>query len=150
MLWWLWIVLGGGLLVLEIATPGGFYFIFFGVSALIVGILAAAGVTNTAWIEWMLFSLFAIGATAFLRRPLLKHLGVGTPSRDVDSLVGETATAMEGIQAGAWGKAELRGSSWTACNAGAADLVRGQRCRVERVDGLSLFIRSAESGNSSN
>jgi membrane protein implicated in regulation of membrane protease activity len=149
MIWWLWIVLGGALLLLEIATPGGFYFIFFGISALIVGILAAAGVTSTDWVEWTLFSIFAIGATAFFRRPLLKRLGMGSPGRDVDSLVGETATAMEGIQAGAWGKAELRGSSWTACNAGPADLVRGQRCRVERVDGLSLFISSAESGNAS-
>jgi membrane protein implicated in regulation of membrane protease activity len=147
MIWWLWIVLGAGLLVLELATPGGFYFVFFGVSALIVGVLASAGVTGAAWVEWLLFSVFAMGATAFFRRPLLKHFGMGSPARDVDSLVGETATAMELIRAGAWGKAELRGSSWTACNAGAADLVRGQRCRVERVDGLSLFISSAESGN---
>jgi membrane protein implicated in regulation of membrane protease activity len=147
MLWWLWIVLGAGLLLLEIATPGGFYFIFFGVSALIVGVLAAAGITSTDWVEWLLFSSFAIAATGFFRKPLLKRIDVGGPAVDKDSLVGETATAMEGIRAGAWGKAELRGSSWNACNAGAADLVRGQRCRVERVDGLSLFIRSAESGN---
>jgi membrane protein implicated in regulation of membrane protease activity len=38
------------------------------------------------------------------------------------------------------GKVELRGSSWSARSARAA-LARGQRCRVERVDGLTLWVR---------
>jgi membrane protein implicated in regulation of membrane protease activity len=145
MLWWLWIVVGCALLLLEMATPGGFYFVFFGVSALIVGTLTGVGVTTTDWVQWVLFSIFAIVATALFRKPLLQRFGGGKPGREVDSLVGETATALEGMQPGAWGKAELRGASWNACNSGGDVLVRGQRCRVERVDGLSLFVRSAES-----
>ena len=147
MVWWIWIVLGFALLLLELATPGGFYFVFFGASALIVGFLTALGVTTTDWVEWLLFSLGAIGATALFRRPLIQRFSASTLSREVDSLVGEMATALEGIQPGSWGKAELRGSSWKACNAGGEVLVSGQRCRVERVDGLSLFIRSAASGS---
>ena len=41
--WWMWIVLGLALLMLEMATPGGFYFIFFGASALLVGVLDLVG-----------------------------------------------------------------------------------------------------------
>jgi membrane protein implicated in regulation of membrane protease activity len=145
MLWWLWIVVGCALLLLELATPGGFYFVFFGISALLVGSLTAVGVTGPESLQWVLFSLFAIIATALFRRPLLQRFGGGLPARDVDTLIGETATALEGMQPGGWGKAELRGTSWKACNAGQEILVRGQRCRVERIDGLSLFIRSAES-----
>jgi len=148
MIWWIWIVLGCALLLLELATPGGFYFIFFGASALIVGLLASAGVVTTDWLQWLLFSVFAIGATAVFRKPLLHKLRV--PEREVDSLVGETATAMEAIQPGAIGKAELRGSSWNAVNASSDSLIRGQRCRVERVDGLTIFVRSAEPGVRSN
>ena len=146
MIWWIWIVLGCALLLLEMATPGGFYFIFFGASALIVGFLAAVGIISTDWVEWLLFSVFAIGATAFFRKPLLQKFGSVTHVGEVDSLVGETATAMEAIQPGAVGKAELRGTSWTACNTSRESLVRGQRCRVERVDGLTIFVRSAEPG----
>jgi len=143
MVWWIWIVLGFALLLLELATPGGFYFIFFGISALLVGGLTLLGLTETDWVEWLLFSVFAIGTIAGFRKPLLRRFGVGSPSRDVDSLIGETATAMETIQPGGLGKAELRGASWKACNAGGDGITRGQRCRVERVDGLTLFVRSA-------
>jgi membrane protein implicated in regulation of membrane protease activity len=67
----------------------------------------------------------------------------------VDTLVGEVATVIENIQAGSVGKAELRGTSWNARNMGSQDLARGQRCRVESVDGLTLFIRAEASGSSS-
>jgi membrane protein implicated in regulation of membrane protease activity len=59
----------------------------------------------------------------------------------VDALEGETAIVLDDLAPGAVGKAELRGTSWTAQNAGAAALSRGQRCRVVRVEGLTLFIR---------
>jgi len=40
------------------------------------------------------------------------------------------------------GKAELRGTAWTAHNVDARPLVKGQRGRVVRVDGLTLDIRA--------
>ena len=147
--WWMWFVLGFALLMLEMATPGGFYFIFFGASAFVVAILDLAGVTESAWMEWMLFSIFAAGATTLFRQKMLDRFGPRMPSGEVDTLIGEVATTLEGIQPGAVGKAELRGSSWNAFNAGSRQLERGQRCRVERVDGLTLFIRAAEPGSSS-
>ncbi|HET9218443.1 MAG TPA: NfeD family protein [Terriglobia bacterium] len=147
--WWMWFVLGFALLMLEMATPGGFYFIFFGASAFLVAMLDLTGIIESAWMEWMLFSIFAAGATTVFRQRVLNRFGPRMPNEDVDTLIGEVATALEGIQPGAIGKAELRGSSWTAFNAGSRQLERGQRCRVERVDGLTLFIRAAEPGSSS-
>ena len=37
MVWWLWVVVGLGLLAFEMAMPGGFFALFFGVGALLVG-----------------------------------------------------------------------------------------------------------------
>jgi inner membrane protein len=147
--WWMWAVLGLALLVLEMATPGGFYFIFFGASAFLVGALDLAGVTTSAWLEWMLFSIFASGTTALFRKRALERFGPRMPSGEVDTLIGEVATTVEAIPPGSVGKAELRGSSWNAFNSGSQLLARGQRCLVERVDGLTIFIRAAESGGSS-
>jgi membrane protein implicated in regulation of membrane protease activity len=146
--WWMWFVLGFALLMLEMATPGGFYFIFFGASAFVVAILDLFGVTESAWLEWMLFSMFAAGATTLFRQKMLNRFGPRIPSGEVDTLIGEVATTLEGIRPGAVGKAELRGTSWNAFNSGNKELERGQRCRVERVDGLTIFIRAAESGSS--
>jgi membrane protein implicated in regulation of membrane protease activity len=147
--WWMWFVLGFALLMLEMATPSGFYFIFFGASAFVVALLDLLGVTESAWLEWMLFSIFAAGATALFRKKMLNRFGPRIPSGEVDTLIGEVATTLEGIRPGAVGKAELRGTSWNALNAGNKEIERGQRCRVERVDGLTIFIRAAESGSSS-
>ena len=35
--WWLWMLLGFALIVCELTTPGGFFFLFFGLGAVAVG-----------------------------------------------------------------------------------------------------------------
>jgi membrane protein implicated in regulation of membrane protease activity len=62
--------------------------------------------------------------------------------RPVDRLEGEAAVVTEDVAPGGVGKAELRGASWTARTSGASTLERGRRCRVERVEGLTLWLRS--------
>jgi len=71
---------------------------------------------------------------------LLEWFRQSSPSKEVDNLVGELATAMEDIAVDAMGKAELRGAAWNARNVGDTPLSRTQRCRVRRVDGLTLDI----------
>ena len=43
-LWWHWLVVGLLLMVGELATPGGFYIIFFGVGAVLTGQIGRAHV----------------------------------------------------------------------------------------------------------
>jgi membrane protein implicated in regulation of membrane protease activity len=90
--------------------------------------------------QWLLFSVLAVASLLIFRRPLLEWFRRRSPSKEVDSLVGETAEALEDIAPGRVGKAELRGAAWKAENAGAAPIPRGQRCRVIRVEGLTLYI----------
>ena len=49
------------------------------------------------------------------------------------------------LPAGGEVKAELRGVPWSARAASGASLRAGQRCRVERVDGLTLWVRAEDS-----
>jgi hypothetical protein len=79
-----------------------------------------------------------------LFREKLLQLTQGERRENVDSLVGETAVATEEIHLNAVGKAELRGTSWNARNVGDKPLVRGQRCVVERVEGLTIFVRAEQ------
>ena len=142
MQWWLWLLLGLFLLLCELLTPGGFYIIFFGVGAVVVGVLSLMNLAGPLWLQWLLFSVISVGTLVLFRRPLLRRVEPVSRPHDVDSLVGETAVPLEDIPAGAIGKAEMRGTSWTARNVGASALARGQRCKVERVEGLTLFVRS--------
>ena len=142
MVWWLWVLLGLGLLALEMATPGGFFALFFGLGALVVGGLTGAGAAGPAWMQWLLFSALSIVALALLRRPLQVHLNVRAGGHAVDSLGGTAAVALEEVPAGGMGKVELRGSAWSARNSGDRPLTRGERCTVEKVDGLTLWVRA--------
>jgi len=141
MVWWYWMVLGLVLLGAEMATPGGFYIIFFGLAALIVGTLAGTGTVQTDWLQWLLFSVVAVGSLLVFRGPLLAKLSPHAHAQpDIDSMVGETAIPLEPLAAGGIGKAELRGTTWTAKNVGAEPLLKGQRGKVARVEGLTLWI----------
>jgi hypothetical protein len=129
------------LLILEVATSTGFYLMFFGIAAMLVGGLVGVGWVATPWAEWLLFSVLSLGGLAVLRRPIVKRL---TPERGrgrIDSFIGEIAVALDELPAGGIGKAELRGSAWSARNLGALPIAKGQRCRVERIEGLTIFLR---------
>jgi inner membrane protein len=142
MIWWMWLVLGLFLLLLELLTPGGFYLFFFGVAATSVGLLAAAGLADNITVQWLLFGAVSLICVLFFRRPLVRRLKVG--ERDVDSLVGEVAVCLKDIPANTIGQVELRGSNWSARNVGTAALFSGNRCRVEHIEGLTLFVRSED------
>jgi membrane protein implicated in regulation of membrane protease activity len=140
MVWWLWVLLGLFLLLLEMATPGGFFAVFLGAAALLVAALAWLGWADTAWLQWLLFSVISVVCVFFFRRPLMQRLKLDRGKR-VDSMVGEAAVVLQEVPAGGVGKAELRGTSWTARSHAAAPLAQGQHCRVEKVEGLTLWLR---------
>jgi inner membrane protein len=59
---------------------------------------------------------------------------------DVDSIVGEFATLSDDLAAHWTGRAAMRGTQWNVKNVSDEPLSRGQRCRVERVEGITLFV----------
>jgi len=139
--WWIWILLGLLLLAGELLTPGGFYLLFFGAGALVVGLLSLFGLGMPLALEGLVFVGLSVAAMLFFRKPLLEWFRRRTPASAVDPIVGEVAVTLEQIAARGHGKAELRGTSWNAENLTDFPIPGSQRCRVERVDGLTLYIR---------
>ncbi len=140
MSWWIWVALGLVLTAIELATPGGFFIIFFGIAALAVGALTLSGLVAATWVQWLLFPVIALIAVRLFRQPLLGRLQLRAEA-DVDSLVGELATPSADIAPGGHGRAEARGSTWNVRNVAAVPIAAGQRCRVVTVQGLVLDIR---------
>ena len=143
-LWWHWLVLAVLLALAEMAIAGGFYMIFFGVGAAVVGALAWAGLAGPPWMQLLLFSLISVGSLLFFRSRLLGWLQGNPQSPAVDSLVGDIGVIARDLAPNDVGKIELRGASWSARNASAGVLRAGARCRVVRVDGLMLYIAPEE------
>jgi membrane protein implicated in regulation of membrane protease activity len=138
---WMWIAMGLVLAAIELATPGGFFIIFFGVGAVIVGLLRVAGLLEPAWQQWLVFPIVALVALRFFRQPLLARLQGSDSGHVVDSLVGDTALPSDALEAGGRGKAEVRGAVWNARNVGERAVGARERCRVVAVNGLELDIR---------
>ena len=138
--WWIWLALGLVLLVIELATPSGFFVMFFGLGALTVGVLTRIGVGGPPWMEWLLFTIFSIVYVLLFRGRLQQR--VQHPDTDkVDTLIGELALPRERIPPAGVGRVEMRGSIWNARNDSTEPLEPGRRTRVTRVDGLVVFVQ---------
>jgi membrane protein implicated in regulation of membrane protease activity len=137
--WWMWLAGGLVLLVVELATPSGFFVMFFGLGALTVGVLTRFGLAGDPWTQWLIFTVLSIVYLLVARGRLqarFRHQAV-----EVDSLVGEIAVPRERIPPGAIGRVDLRGTLWSARNEAPVPLEPGQRSRVTRVDGLLVFVQ---------
>ncbi len=137
MAWWLWVLIGVALLIVEIVTPGGLFALFFGVGAVCVAVLAAIGAGPV--VQWITFPVVSVILLVALRRRLQERMG-SAPSVPVDSLVGQECLLLQDVPAGGQGQAELRGVPWSARAASGIPLAKGQRCKVERVDGVVLYV----------
>lgn len=139
--WWIWVVAGLGLMALEAFIPAGFYLFFLGLAAIGTGSLAWLGILDTLFYQCVA-ALLLMGVVVALRKPVVAKLKL-TPHTEVDSIAGEMATAMEPIAPGGAGRVELRGANWTGRNVGPVEIPISARCRVERVDGLTLEVRAS-------
>ena len=138
--WWGWIIVGAVLLAAELfVVPTDFFLVFLGFAAFAVGLIGLVGVALPEWGQWATFAVLAAVFLVFFRGWLRARFSKVT--RADDTLVGEVAVAREALAAGANGRIELRGATWSAHNAGDAALAPGDRARVERVEGLTLHVR---------
>jgi membrane protein implicated in regulation of membrane protease activity len=139
--WWHWMLLGLVLLLGEVLTPGGFYLIFFGAAAIATAVLKLAGLDSLA-LEGMVFAAGAIVSLVLFRRRLLARFRKElNPQHRVDDIAAEEAVALQDIAARATGRVELRGTAWNAVNVGGETIPQAARCRIEKVDGLTLRVR---------
>lgn len=133
---------GAALLGIEILLPGSFFVLFFGVGAILVGALAGFGLVHEPWLQWLLFSVLSVLSLLSFRSRLLARFQRSWESHvGTETFVGESATLLDDLEPGAISRAELRGSVWTVRSHETRALRRGQICHVERVEGLTLWVR---------
>jgi inner membrane protein len=138
MVWWIWVLIGFLLLGLELATTT-LHLAFFGIGALIVGLIVLFGFDGPLWVELLMFTGISVLLLLF-RRPLLNMFRSGSEDKAIDTLVGEVAIVVDEMAPNSIGRAELRGATWTARNISERILARGERCLVARVEGLTIHI----------
>ncbi len=142
--WWIWFVCGLALALLEVLlSSGDLFLLLIGAAAFVVGIVDVAG-GHDLILQMLVFCVAAGSSLVFFRRRLSDRLKGGVPDRQVDSLLFERARAVDSLEPAAEGRVELRGTNWTARNVGNIAIPSGTPCRVEKVDGLVLWVRPEE------
>ncbi|MET0985192.1 MAG: NfeD family protein [Steroidobacteraceae bacterium] len=141
--WYGWIILGAALLGTEMfVIDAQFYLVFFGFSALVVGVLGLAGIVLPAWAQWLTMGLLAALLMVAFRKRLYERV------RRVEGTVAERVAAGDRIRMsarlapGESGKVEFRGTSWSAINEDARALELGEEAEVIGMDGLTLRLRA--------
>src|SRR5439155_19737277 len=114
---------------------------FFAAGAFLVALLVALHVGGPMWVQLLTFTVFSLVTLLIIRPFVVRKLKL-SETKVVDTMIGEQAILMEDLPPAGVGKAEMRGSTWNARNVGETAMRRGQRCTVERIEGLVLYVRA--------
>ncbi|MGH8131602.1 MAG: NfeD family protein [Steroidobacteraceae bacterium] len=141
--WWAWLVLGIGLLGVEMfVIDAQFYLVFIGLSAAVLGLLGLVGVALPHWAQWLIFSALAIVAMLGFRRRLYELVRNRSGRVDERLTVGDRVMIPARLEPGQSGRVEYRGSSWTARNTGSQAIEAGREAVIAQVDGLTLHVKA--------
>ncbi len=141
--WWAWMVLGIGLLGVEMfVIDAQFYLVFIGLSAAVVGLLGLLGVDLPAWAQWVAAAVLAVVAVFVLRQRVYELVRGSAGHVEERLTVGDRVTVPVDLGPGQSGRVEHRGSSWNARNTGSTTIEAGHEAVIAHVDGLTLQIKS--------
>jgi membrane protein implicated in regulation of membrane protease activity len=137
---WNWFILGVVLLVLETVIPG-VHFLWFGIAAFIIGVLAFA--LDLAW-QWQVlaFALLSVAALFWVRKYARPDVAISDqPDLNVrgQQYIGRSLVVEQAIQNGR-GKARVGDSLWAVEG---PDTPAGERVKVTGAKGTVLVVERA-------
>ena len=138
---WLWMVLAGVLVMLELATPTFFFFAWLALGALITAIVAWVLPELTWQVQALIFALTAAMAVIawFRFRPAGPSGDEPMLNRRAASLIGMKVNLEQAIVNGR-GRARIGDSTWPVTG---PDLPVGAAVTVVAVDGTRLVVTRA-------
>ena len=145
LLWWHWMVLGMGLGLLELFVPS-FFIIWFGLGALLVGVVLLAVPAMAFSAQILLWTAASVVMTVLWFR-VFRRDGGKTRSGQADEVVGEIGVLVKAVEplgmTSARGEVRFQkpilGADVWPCLADEA-IAAGERVRVLAVDGQLLKI----------
>ena len=138
----IWLILTVVFLITEAATVTvvSLWFAAGSLTAMAIALMGGA-----VWLQAVAFlTVSAIALTAL--RPLVrKYLTPRITATTIDSVIGSigiVTTAIDNITAS--GQVKLNGMEWSARSTSGAPIAQGTRVRVDRIEGVKVFVSPAE------
>ena len=142
--WIAWSVLGVILIIAEVFTSG-FVLLWFGIGALAAALAGMVGLSLP--FQFLIFVVISAGLTAASRTIFVNYFSREKSGNDlksgVDALPGKIGTVVSSSSGALHeGAVKVFGSTWTAFPVdGEEPLEAGDRVRVERIQGASIYVR---------
>lgn len=137
--WPVWIVAGFLLMAVELHYTRDFTLFCFSISALLIGLMTIFSHLDIR-AQWIGFAALST-ALLFTARDWVRTKMRSSPnSAELGNIIGQSAVPLDDLPAYGFGKAKLRGTRWSAHNASHVKILRGQRCKVMKMKGLTLWI----------
>ena len=135
-----------GLLVVFLFAEGStvaLVSIWFAAGSLVALIASLLGAP--LWLQALLFVAVSVGLLAKLRPLVRKILRPGISRTNVDAVVGSQGFVTEAIDnVAASGQVKLGAMPWTARSTSGDPIPAGVRVRVDRVEGVKVYVSPAE------
>lgn len=139
--WWGWLIIGIGLLGVEMfVIDAQFYLVFLGISAVVVGLVGLSGIALPEWLQWLTFALLSLVTMVTFRRRLYDLVRLRSGHVQERLTVGDRVLIPDRLAPGKTCRVEYRGSSWTARNVDQDAIEAGKEAVIVTVDDLTLNV----------
>lgn len=139
----LWLILLVVFLVAEAACPIHLVSIWFAVgtlAAMVVSLLHGA-----LWLQTMVFVVVSAGLLAMLWPLVRKYLNPNVSKTNLDAIVGSTGLVTAAIDnLHGQGQVKLGAMEWTARSTGGEPIPVDTTIRVDRIEGVKVFVSPVE------
>jgi membrane protein implicated in regulation of membrane protease activity len=136
--WSFWAVSAVVLLIVEIITPGTFFFACLSVGAAVTVLFSLFHVP--LWAQWLAFMAVSVLSIYFIRPFATKFFVVQKKKSNVDALVGQDAWVTEPIDPPNMGMVKVVGSLWRA--EGMEKIDKEKWVTILAVKGSHLVVKS--------
>ena len=137
-----WFVLTVILLLAEAATVTVIS-LWFAAGALAAMVTALLG--GAVWIQTLVFVLVSAAALTALRPLVRKHLTPKLTATNIDSVIGSVGIVTGTIDnLTATGQVKLNGMEWTARSSSGEPIAAGTKVRVNKIEGVKVFVSPAQ------
>ncbi len=117
--------------------------VWFAVGALVAIVVALLG--GSLILQVVLFLAVSILLLASLRTVVRKYINPGLVRTNTDSLIGQIGVVTTPVNnVAALGQVKINGMVWSARSSTGTPLPEGAQVRVDRIEGVKLFVTLAE------
>ena len=138
----IWLILLVVFLIAEASTVTmvSLWFAAGALGALVVSLFQGA-----VWLQITLFVLVSVVLLTLLRPLARKHFTPKLTATNVDSVIGSQGLVTVAIDnVNAVGQVKLGGMEWTARSTSGEPIAEGTRIRVDRIEGVKVFVSPVE------